>query len=598
MTIDQHQIDPNVDGTAALTNKRVRRSTFRSLWKNPFAVFGIVVLSIVILAAILAPWIAPYPPNATDLAATNAPPFSEGHLLGADASGRDILSRLIWGSRQTILACAIVLGVSLLLGLTGGLLAGFYRGRLEAAANFISDVLQSLPGILTIVAFFALAGPNIPLSMTVFGVMVAPSLYRLVRSVVISVRSELYVDAAKVVGLSDTRIVGRHVLSAVRAPVIVQSAFVLATAVAILGGVDLLGLGDPSAASWGRILQEAFNNIYTNPANVVWPALVISLTILAFVLLGSALRDTLQASSRSAALKPARRKNLARLAQDERVAGVNDLTPPQDVILSIRGLRIGYPTSADEVGEVVHGVDLDVRRGEIHGLVGESGSGKSQIAFATLGLLPREAVVLGGSVFFEGRDLLADKARIRRVRGSKMAYVPQEPMSNLDPSFTVGAQLIYGLRAATGVSKSAAREQLRALLTRVGIVDAERVMRLYPWEISGGMAQRVLICGAIASEPEVIIADEPTTALDVTVQAEVLELLRELTIERGLAMIIVTHNLGVVADLCDTVSVMKDGRIVEHNDVDTLFASPAEPYTRELLASSRQVELMEVVGDE
>ena len=248
--------------------------------------------------------------------------------------------------------------------------------------------------------------------------------------------------------------------------------------------------------------------------------------------------------------------------------------------------------------EVVHGVDLDVRRGEIHGLVGESGSGKSQIAFSTLGLLPREAVIIGGSVFFEGRDLLADAARMRKVRGRQIAYIPQEPMSNLDPSFTVGAQLIYGLREATGVSKKEARSQLMALLKRVGIDDPERVMRLYPHEVSGGMAQRVLICGAVASGPELIIADEPTTALDVTVQAEVLELMRELSSERGLAMIIVTHNLGVVADLCDTVSVMKDGLIVERNDVDTLFASPENAYTRDLLTSSRSVELMEAIGDE
>jgi ABC-type dipeptide/oligopeptide/nickel transport system ATPase component/ABC-type dipeptide/oligopeptide/nickel transport system permease subunit len=598
MTIDQHQIDPEIEGTAALSKKRVRKSTFRTLLKNPFALFGVIFLTIVFAAGILAPWIAPYSPSATDLGATNALPFSDGHLLGADASGRDILSRLIWGTRQTMIACILVLGVSLLFGLTGGLLAGFYRGRLEAVANFVSDVVMSLPGILTIVVVFTITGPSIPLSMTVFGFMVAPSMYRLVRSVVISVRSELYVDAAKVVGLSDTRIVGRHVLSAVRAPVIVQSAFVLATAVAIVGGVDLIGLGDPSQPSWGRVLQDAFNNIYTNPASLIWPASLISLTILSFVLLGNALRDTLQASNRSAALKPARRKAMSRAAQDERVAGVNDLTPAQDIILAVRGLRIGYPTSATDVHEVVHGVDLDVRRGEIHGLVGESGSGKSQIAFSTLGLLPREAVILGGSVFFEGRDLLADPARMRKVRGSKIAYIPQEPMSNLDPSFTVGAQLIYGLREATGVSKREARGQLVALLTRVGIEEPERVMRLYPHEISGGMAQRVLICGAVASGPELIVADEPTTALDVTVQAEVLELMRELSVERGLAMIIVTHNLGVVADLCHTVSVMKDGLIVERNDVDTLFAAPENGYTRDLLTSSRSVELLEAVGDE
>lgn len=593
MTIDQHNIDPAADGAATLLRKRPWWSVTQTLVRNPLAVFALLWLTILVLVAITTPWVAPFAPNATELSATNAPPFTDGHVFGADASGRDILSRLMWGTQQTILACLLVLGVSLVLGLSGGLLAGFYRGRIEAVANFVSDVIMSLPGIVMLIALYTLTGPNVAAAMTVFGVIVAPSFYRLVRSVVIAVRSELYVDAAKVVGLSDARIIGRHVLSAVRAPVIVQSAFVLATATAILAGVDFLGLGSPSEPSWGRVLRDAFNNLYSNPANVIWPAVVISLTILAFVLLANALRDTLQASNRSAVLRQGLRKLLARKAQDERVEGVNDLTPPSDVILAIRGLRIGYPSSAGSVTEVVHGVDFDVRRGEIHGLVGESGSGKSQVAFSTVGILPREAVVLGGSVFFDGKDLLADDARMRSARGRRIAYVPQEPMTNLDPSFTIGQQLVYGLRAATDLSKSDARGVLVALLARVGIDDPQRVMRLYPHEISGGMAQRVLICGAVASDPELIVADEPTTALDVTVQAEVLELLRELTVERGLAMIIVTHNLGVVADVCDSVSVMKDGAIVERNDVDTLFAAPREEYTRNLLASSREVELME-----
>jgi len=265
-----------------------------------------------------------------------------------------------------------------------------------------------------------------------------------------------------------------------------------------------------------------------------------------------------------------------------------------DVILSVRGLRIAYPDAQGGVNEVVHGVDLDVRRGEIHGLVGESGSGKSQIAFSTLGILPREAVILGGSILLDGEDLLADEARMRAARGRRIAYIPQEPMSNLDPSFTIGSQLSRGLRAARPMPKKDAKKLLVDLLVRVGITDPERVLRLYPHEISGGMAQRVLICGAVASDPDVIVADEPTTALDVTVQAEVLELLRELDHERGLAMILVTHNLGVVADICDVVSVMKDGNIVERADVDALFAAPNQPYTQQLLASSRTVELMEV----
>ena len=167
-------------------------------------------------------------------------------------------------------------------------------------------------------------------------------------------------------------------------------------------------------------------------------------------------------------------------------------------------------------------------------------------------------------------------------------------MSNLDPSCTVGAQLVEGLRAATPMPRSEARDRVLALLARVGIPDPERTFRAYPHQISGGMAQRVLICGAVAADPDVIVADEPTTALDVTVQAEVLELLRELSQERGLAMILVTHNLGVVADLCDTVRVMKEGNIVERADVDAIFESPRQAYTRELLSSSRSVELMEI----
>jgi ABC-type dipeptide/oligopeptide/nickel transport system ATPase component len=409
----------------------------------------------------------------------------------------------------------------------------------------------------------------------------------------VSVRNELYVDAAKVVGLSDTRIIGRHVLWAVRAPAIIQSSFVLAAGIGIQAGVTFLGLGDPAKPSWGTDLQASFNNIFNNRASVLWPALLISLTILTLVLLGNVLRDVLQSSAHSSMLSARRRRELTARARDEADTARPSASAPE-AVLSIRGLRIGYPAGDGGVREVVKSVDLDVRRGEIHGLVGESGSGKSQIAFSTLGILPREALILGGSILLHGEDLLASKQVMQQARGRRIAYVPQEPMSNLDPSFTVGAQLIYGLRAVKKVSKQQAKRDLLALLARVGIEDPERVFRLYPHQISGGMAQRVLICGAVAADPDVIVADEPTTALDVTVQAEVLELLRELDAERGLGMILVTHNLGVVADICDTVSVMKDGQIVERSDVDSLFESPAQEYTQDLLTSSRRVELLEV----
>jgi ABC-type dipeptide/oligopeptide/nickel transport system ATPase component/ABC-type dipeptide/oligopeptide/nickel transport system permease subunit len=575
-----------------------KRRLISRLLRNPQAAACLSFLALIVMMAATAQWLAPAGPNVTELNATNAAPFSPGHPLGGDGAGRDILARLIWGSQQTVLAVLIVVVVSVLIGVTGGLVSGFYRGKFELVAGFISDVIMSMPGIVLLIALYALTGPNVTAAMAVFGVLIAPTYYRLVRSIVLGVRNELYVDAARVVGLSDLRIVGRHVLWAVRAPVVIQSSYVMAAGIGIEAGVSFLGLGDPAGASWGIVLQSSFNGIYNNPVGVLWPALIISLTILAMVLLGNSLSDVLQASARSKTLSPRRRRQVLALAaeKNEREPVVDSMLvgSSDDVVLSVRGLRIGYPDSPKSVREVVHGVDLDVRRGEIHGLVGESGSGKSQIAFSTLGILPKEAVILGGSILLDGEDLLGNDKALKSARGSRIGYIPQEPMSNLDPSFTIGAQLVYGLRAVKRITAREAKEQLIALLARVGIRDPEGVMRLYPHEISGGMAQRVLICGAVASDPGLIVADEPTTALDVTVQAEVLELLRELSTERGLAMILVTHNLGVVADLCDTVSVMKDGRIIERNDVDLLFAAPQQEYTKELLESSRRVELMEV----
>ncbi|MGH1523766.1 dipeptide/oligopeptide/nickel ABC transporter permease/ATP-binding protein [Leifsonia sp. L25] len=567
---------------------RRRRPLIVRLLMKPEGAITIAFLLLVVVLGVFAWVIAPVPPNTTDLGAVNAPPFSPGHPLGADQSGRDILSRLAWGTQPTIVGALIVLLVSVIVGVTSGLLAGFFRGKTEGIGTFVSDVIMSLPGIVLLIALYTLTGPNIPAAMAVFGILVAPTYFRLVRSVVVNVRNELYVDAARVVGLSNTRIIGRHVLWAVRGPVIIQSAFIIAAGIGIQAGVDFLGLGDPKQPSWGTVMQDAFNNIYNNPVGVWWPALLISLTILSLVLLGNVLRDELQ----STGVKPLSTRSRRSLATDTSAAPVRAV-PRGENVIAIRGLKVGYPQADGTITEVVHGVDLDVKPGEIHGLVGESGSGKSQIAFSTLGILPKEAVILGGSIWMDSDDLLADHKGLAAARGSKIGYVPQEPMSNLDPSFTIGAQLTYGLRAVKSISKKEARAQLLALLTRVGIRNAEQVFRMYPHEISGGMAQRVLICGAIASEPQLIVADEPTTALDVTVQAEVLELLRELSRERGLAMILVTHNLGVVADICDVVSVMRDGRIVEEADVESLFASPKQAYTQELLASSRSVEIIE-----
>jgi peptide/nickel transport system permease protein len=261
--------------------------------------------------------------------------------------------------------------------------------------------------------------------------------------------------------------------------------------------------------------------------------------------------------------------------------------PPEGALLAVQDLHVSYPKADGSVSEVVRGVSLTLRRGEVLGLVGESGSGKSQTAFAVLGLLPPTARTSAARLAFDGTDLQRlSPAERNRLRGRRIGYIPQEPMSNLDPSFRIGSQLTEPMRHHLKLSRAEARRRALDLLARVGIQDPERVFDSYPHEISGGMAQRVLIAGAVSCDPELLIADEPTTALDVTVQAEVLDLLRSLVAERDLGVVMVTHDFGVVADLCDTVAVMQAGRIVEEAPAGLLFDAPRHEYTRMLLGST------------
>jgi peptide/nickel transport system permease protein len=275
----------------------------------------------------------------------------------------------------------------------------------------------------------------------------------------------------------------------------------------------------------------------------------------------------------------------AEALEAEAAAGPSTTTLDRDALLVVDGVTVGY--GGDDPKVVVDHVSFHVSEGEVLGLVGESGSGKSQTSFAIQGLLSTGGRLLDGSIRFGGRELVGlGSKQYRRIRGREIAYIPQEPMSNLDPAFTVGYQLVEPIRAVTGVTRPAARRQAIELLGRVGIPDPERTFRAYPHEISGGMAQRVLIAGAVSCDPVLLIADEPTTALDVTVQAEILDLLRELQAERNMAVIMVTHDFGVVADICDRVAVMQSGRIVESGEALTLFEHPVHPYTRMLLDST------------
>jgi len=557
--------------TAVTTNLPVRRGFLKPVLRNPLAVAALTVLTIIVLASVLAPLIAPNSPSALRLDKINAGPGG-GYLLGGDSAGRDIFSRLLHAGRNTLTGALIAVSVALVLGVVSGLLGGYYGRLLDGLLGWGANLLMALPTMIVLLALFQALGSSIYLAMVAFGVMLSPGFYRLVRSQVMTVKHELYVDAARVSGLSDPRIIGRHILLVVRAPVVIQASVVAGIAIVVQSGLEFLGLGDPGTPTWGGMLQDAFTNIYTSPVAIWWPGMTIALTVASLVLLGNAIRDVIQRTDRP--------RRLPRLAAQPVPEPPDALDLP---LLRIRNLSVGYPS-----GDVVHGVDLDVRKGEVMGLVGESGSGKTQTAFSVLGLLPPGGTVLGSSsILFDGRELVRlPEPERRALRGKRIGYIPQEPMSNLDPCFRVGEQLVEPLRAVSGLSKQAAAAEALNLLERVGIPEPRRTFAAYPHEISGGMAQRVLIAGAVSGKPDLLIADEPTTALDVTVQADVLDLLRGLQTEFGMAMLLVTHNFGVVADICDRVAVMQNGRIVEVDDVRPLFANPQHPYTKTLLDST------------
>jgi oligopeptide/dipeptide ABC transporter ATP-binding protein len=254
-------------------------------------------------------------------------------------------------------------------------------------------------------------------------------------------------------------------------------------------------------------------------------------------------------------------------------------------VLEVRGLRTSFYTRAGAI-RAVTGIDFSVSKNEVLGLVGESGCGKSVTSLSILGLITEPGRVEGGEVIFDGRDLLTmPRDEMRKIRGDRIAMIFQQPQSSLNPVMKVGKQISEALEIHRSLDEKGARARTLELMDMVGIPDAKRRFEAYPHEMSGGMAQRVMIAIALACEPELLIADEPTTALDVTIQAQILDLMRTLQRETGTAIILITHDLGVVAEMCDRAAVMYAGEIVEQTDVRTLFSDPRHPYTQGLIGA-------------
>ncbi|MFI6698644.1 dipeptide/oligopeptide/nickel ABC transporter permease/ATP-binding protein [Streptomyces sp. NPDC050509] len=563
------------ESTAPATVAPARTGLLRRALRDPLALVCLAVLGLVIAASLAAPLLTSQAPDQSVMTDTLAPP-SGAHPLGGDGVGRDVLSRLLYGGRTSLLGGTLAVLVAFAVGAPLGLVSGFYRGWFDAVAGWIVNVIMAVPAIIVLLVVMAAVSQDLNVAMIVLGVIMAPMVFRLIRASVLAVREELYVDAARVSGLGDARIMRRHVMPVVVAPSVIQATQVFAVAIGIQAGLAFLGLGKASQASWGAMLNDAFTNVYNAPTLLVWPGIAMGLTILAASLLGNAVRDALGTAP------PRAVKHMRPTARTAPALAAAPAEPTADRLLTVAGLRVSYGEKT-----VVDGVDLTVNRGEVLGLVGESGSGKSQTAFSVLGLLPDEARVTADRLVFDGEELLTlGIPALNALRGAGIGYIPQEPMSNLDPCFRIGFQLVEPIRKHLGLSRAEARTKALELLARVGIPDPERVFGSYPHQVSGGMAQRVLIAGAVSCDPRLLIADEPTTALDVTVQAEVLDLMRSLQEERRMGMIIVTHDFGVVADICDRVAVMQKGRIVETAPAGDIFAAPGHAYTRMLLDST------------
>ncbi|MFD0661146.1 dipeptide/oligopeptide/nickel ABC transporter permease/ATP-binding protein [Thermocatellispora tengchongensis] len=469
---------------------------------------------------------------------------------------------------------------------------GFLGGWTDRAIGAAVDLLLAMPVVIIVLSVLAVFHSSMPAAMVTFGVLAAAGISRVTRSATLSVREEVYVAAARVAGVPKRRIILRHVLPRVAGPVIVQLSLIAGGALLVQTGLSYLGLGaQPPAPTWGGMIAEAAGVMQQSPWLLLPSGVAIGATILAFALLGDAIRDTLSdhwAATRPGSSAASPGGGVPAPAAPAPASGPTPARPEPSRSLS-PALRIEGLNLAAGGAHLLRDVHLEVLPGETVGLVGESGCGKTMTALATLGVLPAGVHLTGGRIMMDGQDVAGgDKRVLGRMRGRHMAMISQQPMTALDPCFRVGSQLSEAVRRHRGISRTQARACVIELLEMVRLPDPGSVARRYPHQLSGGMAQRVAIAMALAGRPRLLIADEPTTALDVTVQADVLDLLRRLQQDMRMSILLITHDWGVVADLCDRAVVMYAGEVVESSSTEELFANPRHPYTRGLLAANPQ----------
>ena len=586
-------------GTAEMPGATTARARWaRSLLRQPRGFTAVTYLALLVLAGLLASSIAPFPPDQQSLSEVLQGP-STTHLLGTDTLGRDVLSRLLHGIIPSLQNSLIALVVFLVLGIPVGIIAGYRGGRFDAIVGRVTELMLAVPPIILVLVVLGVFSSSPSAAMVTLAVLAAPGLVRVVRGATLVVREELFVTAAKVAGVRNARIMATHILRRVLGPILAQATVFAGVTLGVQAALAFLGLLSSDSPTWGGMIGEASTVITETSWLLIPPGVILAVTVLALGLLGDTIRDLTSGEATNSA-RPTRRSRRAAAARPDaqaasKEAAAHERTPtlrPGEVTLEARTAallevrHLAVTTAGSQPTTLVDDATFVIHPGEVVGVVGESGCGKSVTALAVLGLLPEGLTASAGEVIFQGTDLVAGgPAAYRAIRGSGIGYVAQDALGSLDPTHTIGSQLMEVIAVHDHTSQTQRRTRAMELLEQVKIPDPERVLRTYPHEISGGMAQRVNIAIALAGRPQLLVADEPTTALDVTVQGEILRLLRELQQSTQMAVLLITHDWGVIAGIADRAVVMYAGEVVERADVHTLFTHPRFPYTAALLAA-------------
>lgn len=551
-----------------------------SFKKNRSGLFGLGMLSLIILLAVFAPFVAPYDSSSTDLIGKEDvyDPPSVVHWLGTDDAGQDVFSNFIYGARVSLTVGFFAALISILVGGALGLVAGFFGGRWENFIMRLTDIMLVIPDLPLIVVIVALTKPSLLNIIFVIGLLGWTTTTRVVRSQTLAVKSRKFVLRARAIGAGKRHIIQFHILPLVMPILVVQAVLVVSLAILNESALSFIGLGDPTTPSWGQMLNYAFSRGAMSTGAwwaLVVPGIGIVWVVLGLTLLGQGLENILNPRMESHHLmagKPA-------LQTEAGSSYIED----KSVVLDVQNLSIHYVQEGKSPARAVENISFQLRAGELIGLVGESGCGKTTLMLSLLRLLPSAGQIVNGRAIFNGQDLvsMADE-ELNQIRWSGISIIFQGAMNALNPVRTVGDQISEAiLRHIPNFPKNELSARVTELLELVGIAADHKDH--FPHQYSGGMRQRAMIAMALACNPKVVIADEPTTALDVMIQAQILQLLDDLRKKLGLAVIFVTHDLGVVAELCDKVLVMYGGVTAEYAAVDAVYNQARHPYTQELI---------------